>query len=423
MSNQMTEIPETASLIAEKIGSYYHILQEKKELHKIIREVAEAKLLDYYIEENMEEDLEELQELLETGQISEEEAAETYEKMRKRALFLIDRHYKFDDILLGYKSRSTKIWDDAFNEILLEKKILHKAKSVLKKDEARFNIAKFASPNDKYLKIHESLGLSKEEKADIDAQLDEERKALKKELQLQSFDELIATFKENKKTLQSLETLYEQDRDSLFKLMTTENLTEVAADDEGTLSFKLFERASGYDTAKIAEATIEKKFLYFYAIDSSGTVSCKDWFTKETFSFSKETMHDGHRILEKHGTIYVDDTALMAPDIQDVSLLKKNDYKEIEKLKWSVAYGEIPLNGLDYLKQCKTSTSLVEKLIDEGTLPPNVLDRYRYMGKEEDIKLIFEMIEQEADNNRKFFFVKKRQKRVARYERLQRREA
>lgn len=423
MSNQLNPQQDTASLIAEKIGSYYHILQEKKEMHKIIREVAEEKLLDYYIEENMEEAVEELKELLETGQISEEEAIEAYGKLREKALFNMDRFYKFDDILLGYKSRSTKIWDESFDEVLRENKVLHRVKKVLKKEEQRYNIASFALPNEKYMKIHESLNLSKEEKAAASDALKEEQKALKKELQLQSFDEVISAFKSNKEVLSSLQEIYEKDRANLFELMIKENLSEVAANEEGTMSFKMFERFAGYDTEKIAKQKIEKKFVFFYAQREDGTVECKDWFTGETFSFTKSATHDGHVLSFRKNTLSIDGVELETPDIKDVSLFKKSDYKEIEKLKWQVAYGTVEMNGLDFLAQCKTSTTLVEKMIDEGKLPPNVLDRFRYMGKEEDIQLIFEMIEEEADNNRKFFFVKKRQKRAARYERLQRREA
>lgn len=423
MSNQTAQYDDTAAMIAEKIGSYYHILQERKELHKIIREVAEEKLLDHYIAETFEEDVEELEELLNEGQISEKEALVAYGKLREKALFSIESFYKFDDVLLGYKSRATKVWDESFNAVLLEKELVPFAKTVLKKEEARFNIASFALPNDKYLKIHETLNLSKDEKASASEAAKELRLEQKKQLQLKSMDELILLFKSNKETLKTLEAIYEKDRETLFTLMLKEDLTEVAANEEETLHFKLFERAAGYDTHKIAKSRVKKKFLFFYAIRGDGTVECKDWFTGETFTFTVDITHDGHRISFKEDTLYVDGHTLTTPDMEDVSLLKKKDYKEIEKLQWKVAHGDVEMSGIDFLLQCKTSSTLIEKLIDDGQLPPNVLDKYRYIGNVDDIKLIFEMIEEDADNNRKFFFVKKRQKRTARYEKLLRLQA
>lgn len=421
--NQMEPYPDTASMIAEKIGSYYHVLQERKELHQLIRDVAEEKLLEHYMDEHYEEDLEEINELLEDGQISENEAEEMVENLRKKALFNIDSFYKFDDVLLGYKSRATKVWDESFNEVLREKKLLPLVKTVLKKDELRYNIASFTRPNEKYLKIHESLNMSKEEKAMANEEAKELLKAQKKQLQLKSMDEIILLFKNNKEALKTLENIYEKDRKDLFELMTKEELTEVPANEEGTLFFKIFERSGGYDTTEIANNDIEKKFVYFYAVKSDGSVECKDWFSGETFTFTVDTTHNGHRLSYKDEVLYVDGAALTTPNLADVSLLKKSDYKEIEKLKWNVAYGTLKIPGLDFLENCKTSSTLVEKLIADGELSPSVLDEYRYIENEQSIKLVFEMIEEDSDNNRKFFFVKKRQKQAAQYEKRRSREA
>lgn len=399
------KLPKTPESIAKKIADYYGELKERETLHGLIREVAEENLLDFFIENEMESELIDLKDQWEDGTITEEEYEEEKIKLRDTAKIRIDNTYVFEGLMLKYKKRTSWSWKKELDEELEDIGCLHLCKDVLKSSEARHNIAMFKLPNDKYIRIHNHLKESKEEKKDRKVAEEEALAENRKLLQLKSMEELMLLFKENKEELSKLEEMYQNDREELFEEMEKKNLSEVFGNEEETLSFKMLERTGGYDTKEIVQNNILKKFLFSFHFLDDGKVECKDWYTGETFSFLKETEHDGHTISIQDTTLFVDGQMLETPELEN--LFKKKDIKEIVAKKLFVSYGELEISGTDFLKTCKTSSTKVEKLVEEGKLKLSVYDQYRYVKDEKDMSLVFEVVEEESDVKRRTYFHKR----------------
>lgn len=391
--------------LVKKIESYYNELKQRKNLHKIIREVSEEKILDKKIAEDFEEELEALNDKLDNDLISEESFNEELEELREKAKNQIDTTYLYDDVILKYKKRTSWSWKEEFNEVLLDLGRLHECKTILKSDEKHFDIADFRLPDEKYIKIYEQLQATKEQKK-IQKELEKEKDfENKKQLQLKDMDELISIFKENKIELNKLNKMYDKDRDKLLKAMIKQDIEEISSD-KG-ISFKTHDRATGYDNISIMNSTINKKILFTVKVLNEKEIECKDWFTKETFILKNSIEHDGHKVHLKDGKLFVDETPLYTPKKEEVDFLKKKDIKEIEKDQYALFYGTVPIDGLDFLMSRKTSSSKVEELIDKNALEPNVMKEYRYINSENDMNVFFEMIDEESDNQRKTVFFDK----------------
>lgn len=397
----------TAQKIATKIFSYYNEMKEREALHKLIREVTEEKVLDHYIETKMQEKYEPLEDQLMAGLISEEEFNQAKIDLRPLAKRWMDESFIFEGHILKYKVRKAWSWSAELDEELEDIGCLHVVKEVLVSQENRHDLLAYKLPESKYVRIYNHLNDSTEEKKTRKANDAEKLNENKKQLQLKNMEEILMLFKENKEALKKLEEQYEKDRAKLMAEMEEKDLELVLADEEGTVGFKLLGRTGGYSTADIAMGTVDKKFLFTYKEGEDGKIEAKDWYTGKSFELLGDTLHDGHTLLLDKDVLHVDGIPLYSPDLADFKELSKKHIKSIVAANLHVAYGTLEIDGSTFLKTCKTSTSKIEQLVEEGKLPLSTLEKHRHIASEDDISVFFEMVESEADVQRRTFFHKR----------------
>lgn len=412
----MSSINDIASTIeshsiALDIHKYYDKLNERKDFQKLVREVAEEYILGKTIEEELPIELEEHRQAVDNGEFNEEEQNENYSRLLAKAKKLIEKTYISDGIVLKYKKRTNWHWKDEFDDELEAIGCLHLAKKITSFEENRYDIAEFALPAKPSLRVTNKSKLSKTQKEQKKIKDAELRKQEKDILQKKSLEELVLLFKRNKTEIDKLEKTYKADREILLATMEKEKVEVAMADEEGLFTVKMTELSGGYNTEELFFSTIDKRFFFLFALTENGEVYCEDLYAATSFTFSKQIDHEGHAITFSNGILSVDGVPLHTPPLDELKGLKKKDITYIEENLLTPAIGTVEVDGPDFFKSCKTASTQVEKLIDDGKLHPNVLKDFREIQSLDDITVHFEMIEDDTRALRSSIFRQKNNRR------------
>lgn len=364
-------LQRTSQIIIDEIASYYPEMTDRKTIHEVIKEVAK-------------------------------------EKMNKLG---VDDYLHNGVIMQNKKDPNYTLKEDELNEEAENRGFLHSIKKINKEHETRYNIVDFKRPASKYVRIHNSI--PKETKAELDEKNEAFIKNEKERLTKKDWNEFILAFKENNKKKKQLEERYEKDRKELMHTMIKEDENKIYATEgvnKGKTSFSLLDKKADYNMKDMLFSEIEKRFLFSFKANSSNIITVKDWYTSDVFEFESDStyLHDGHTIEFQHGTLLVDGIHLESEDLDETKVIKKKNKKELMKNNEYLVSGLVPVAGSDFLKSLPSSSSKIQHLIEKGIITEKEFKSFRFIEKEEDFGLKFEMITEESDSERRSFFHQRR---------------
>lgn len=369
----MTEPTQNIEEITEDIGAYYPVIKQRKRLKETYKKVIQEK----------------------------------YDKMDAEEELL--RGKVIEGMLLHYQKRTNWSWLPSFYDLLEDQAKLPLAVKIDKKTEERFkvknedpsidnefvSITSLQSEPSKSLKLTAKRATPAQKEAE--AQEDDE---LTRELQGKDLEELVLLYQANQHELKELEEQYETDRETLLAYLLEEKADSISSP---VGKFSVSSKKGDYDTASFFSETLYKEFQFaFRPLDNDGTVVCIDLLTKEEpFEFQHETNYQGSTLSYKKGRLWVDGVRLQT-DIRDLFEGEDGALK---------ATGFVEVDPMILFRHCPLSSTKINEMVDKAQLEPKVMEAHRTITNIKDTSLYFEIIDEEADKDRKFFFQQRMKRR------------
>ena len=296
--------------------------------------------------------------------------------------------------------------------------ILHEIVSPSTKHEKEYDIAPYRLPVNQYAKPYPPT-LPKDEKERLTQEQEEKTMLFLEELQKKNLNELVLMYRENNLTKKQLERDYKAKVTHLTSLMKKEELTAIYPDDDSEFCFKLTNEQAQYDALKILQSGIQKTMLFAFKRKANGEAEVIDCFRKNAFTLKTSLAYFSHTLTLRGEEISVDGVPLETLLPNKTTGLKKEEKQRFVKEGFLMAKGNVPYSGLAFLKTLDPVTKLIEEQIDKERFDHNTLEKWRYLESEEDITVVFEVIDEELDAQRRSVYYDRMMKRAQRHRKTQ----
>lgn len=313
------------------------------------------------------------------------EVIKEYYQEEKRAAIEENRDFdrvKIDDIFLQEVKKPTYSWLPTFRETLVDLGIAHLVLKNGNQLNKRFDLTEFELPiNPENKSLHFYNRKTEEQKSNEKTLLSKEEE----KWELDTNEDLVKRYIRYKKKYDLKKDRYNNDKKRLLDAMLQEGIDKM----EG---FSVKDETPGYNFSAMYHRELEEQLV----LATNGEIFVDLIGDKnEVIEIKKEELYDVEEINKRFGQ------------------KKKDELREI----LGDAYYYIQAKRLEenILDRFPIATGAVDELIDEGYLDKKTLEKERYIARDEDYNMVFEIVTQDSIQKRHdVYMAKEMPRRLAR---------